>query len=366
MMVGLSPGYLPGQTLAQGSSTLSQRWERVPERRGRSAREILEAAQRGEIDVLFLLGADPLGDMGDTEEVRSALSNVGLVVGLDAFSTRSQAEVDVVLPVALPGEYEGTTTNIEGRVSFLSQKLVPPGLSRPAWSIAAELAEYFGTTLGFSDAKELWDELSEVSSTHRGLTRRAVERESEGIVVPLARVPILPQSRTRQLDPIATPGISSVETQAPKQASASEQHRDVVVASLEDALGREMSRAAELTVPAGQQREIEIVDRGRSLSLVAYRRLYGGGVNLSHCEHLRPLMSRSVARVSSSAAALYEVADGTEVILVRGDQRSTPVELCIDDGVLEGTIEVSVDRESRILSLIESRANISAIQLERA
>ena len=47
----------------------------------------------------------------------------GSVVALDAFLTESSRQADVVLPVAAFAEKPGTTTNFEGRVSPLAQKV---------------------------------------------------------------------------------------------------------------------------------------------------------------------------------------------------------------------------------------------------
>ena len=51
-------------------------------------------------------------------------------------------------PVAIVHERTGTTTNIEGRVTRLGQKLVAPGQCWPDWMIAAELAERLGRRPG--------------------------------------------------------------------------------------------------------------------------------------------------------------------------------------------------------------------------
>ena len=53
-----------------------------------------------------------------------------------------------MLAAAAFGEKGGTTTNIEGRVTTVGQKVTPRGTSRPDWMIAAELAELLGADLG--------------------------------------------------------------------------------------------------------------------------------------------------------------------------------------------------------------------------
>ena len=54
--------------------------------------------------------------------------------------TTSARQADVVLPAAGFAERPGTTTNIEGRVTRLGQKVTPPGSAWPDWMIAVELA----------------------------------------------------------------------------------------------------------------------------------------------------------------------------------------------------------------------------------
>ncbi len=58
------------------------------------------------------------------------------------------AQADVVLAAAGFAEVDGTTTNLEGRVSTVARKVTPPGTARADWMIAAELARRLGADLG--------------------------------------------------------------------------------------------------------------------------------------------------------------------------------------------------------------------------
>ena len=51
---------------------------------------------------------------------------------------------DVVLPAAVAGEKAGSTTNLEGRVTTVSQQVTPAGTARADWMVAAELADALG------------------------------------------------------------------------------------------------------------------------------------------------------------------------------------------------------------------------------
>ena len=64
-----------------------------------------------------------------------------------------------MLPAAGFAEVDGTTTNIEGRVSVLGQKVTPPGTARADWMIAAELALRLGADLGLESVDDIWDEI---------------------------------------------------------------------------------------------------------------------------------------------------------------------------------------------------------------
>ena len=65
----------------------------------------------------MLLGADPLADCPDADLARRALAGARRIIAVDTFLTESCQQADVVLPAAVFGEKDGTTTNLEGRVT---------------------------------------------------------------------------------------------------------------------------------------------------------------------------------------------------------------------------------------------------------
>ena len=118
----------------------------------------------------MLLGADPLSDFPDRRLAERALSGVESLIGVDTFLTPSLAQATVVLAAAGFAEKRGTSTNLEGRVSLLSQKVTPPGTARADWMIAAELAVLLEGDLGLASVEEIWAEIEEVSSAHAGVS----------------------------------------------------------------------------------------------------------------------------------------------------------------------------------------------------
>ena len=109
---------------------------------------ILQAAADGGVSALVLLGADPLADFPDAGLARRGLAGAGVVIAVDTHLTASSRSAHLLLPAAAFAEKAGTTTNLEGRVTALGQKVTAPGSARADWIIAADLAAALGTDLG--------------------------------------------------------------------------------------------------------------------------------------------------------------------------------------------------------------------------
>ena len=151
---------------------------------GMDATAICEAAAAGKIGCLVLLGADPLADLPDRSLARRALAGAGSIIAVDTFLTESAAHADVVLAAATTGERAGTTTNLEGRVTRLSQK-VSAGLARPDWMIAVELAERLGHDLGFTALDGVTHELAVTVDAFAPVTADALATHRDGVLLDL-------------------------------------------------------------------------------------------------------------------------------------------------------------------------------------
>jgi NADH-quinone oxidoreductase subunit G len=215
--LGLSPGLLPGRVgLEDGRQWYEHHWGApLPKTAGLDALGMLARAAAGQLDVLFLLGSDPLADCPDSQLAAQALEGAGFVIAIDAFRTPSVARADVVLPAAIYTERRGSFTNLEGRVTWLGQKVTAPGGARPDWMIAVELASRLGSSLGAGSLEELWAEIETVSPLHWGVSHALlVSRQGRnGVVVPLGRDAPSPELTDvpPPLDPMADPGIASAE-----------------------------------------------------------------------------------------------------------------------------------------------------------
>ena len=131
----------------------------TPKNNSGDAIDILNSAAAGKIDCLILLGADPISDVADSGVVQRALAQVKNLISVDTMLNNSNRKADVVLPAAAYGEKNGTTTNLEGRISNVVQKITPRGTSRPDWMIATELSIVMGADIGVSSLEDLSEKL---------------------------------------------------------------------------------------------------------------------------------------------------------------------------------------------------------------
>ena len=154
----------------------------IPGEGGMSVLEIANAAASGRIECLVLLGCDPLADLPDTDLARRMMAGAPRIIAIDTFLTKSSSPADVVLAAAAYGEKSGTTTNIEGRVATVSQKVTPRGTSRPDWMIAVELAELLGGDLGVSSVEDLTEAIAANVPGFSEATVAALSLARDGIV----------------------------------------------------------------------------------------------------------------------------------------------------------------------------------------
>jgi NADH-quinone oxidoreductase subunit G len=203
---GVHPALLPGGRRVEDASEraeLEGPWGRpVPASPGRDARAILEAAARRELEVLYLVGVDPLTDLPDAELAHQAVQNVSFLVVQDITLGAYRDVADAVLPAAAYLEKAGHMSDWEGRSQRIEAVRAAPGLARPDWQIFQELSEVAGADLGFSSLDALRTELSPILRGRRlsvepGPSRRDATAEQEGFT--LFTYPLL-VDEGRQLD----------------------------------------------------------------------------------------------------------------------------------------------------------------------
>jgi NADH-quinone oxidoreductase subunit G len=307
--MGLTPGLLPGRvTLDAGREWFTNHWPAVPERAGLDAAGILTAAAEGRIDVLVLLGADPLSDFRDRGLAQRALAGARMVVAVDTFLNPSTEKADVVLAAAGYAETDGTTTNLEGRVSMLERKVTPPGTARADWMLAAELAYRTGHDLGLESADGIWEEIEALAPAHAGITRELLRSPAgtDGVLVPL-RPEVAKAAEGRPVQIIGVDGTMPDTRALAEAAETADGAPDVAVA---DEQARE--RPDTISFTRGEMYESPGID-SYSLRLLTHRKLYDLGTLVQHSPSLGALAPGGELLVHPYDLDRLGVADGGRV-----------------------------------------------------
>ena len=104
---------------------------------------MFEAAERGELESLYIIGEDPVAIHPDENFIKSALSRVNFLLVQDIFLTETAAMADCVLPGAGFAGKEGTFTNQEGRVQSIKRLMPPPGAAHSDLEIIGAVGRLF-------------------------------------------------------------------------------------------------------------------------------------------------------------------------------------------------------------------------------
>jgi NADH-quinone oxidoreductase subunit G len=132
---GLDLGFLPGQG-------------------GRDTAGIVAGAEKGEIAVVYLLGAD---------EIDMAKLGRAFVIYQGHNGDAGANRADVILPGAAYTEKDATYVNTEGRVQRTQMAAFPPGEAREDWKIVRALSDALGCGLPYDTVAEVRARLASVN-----------------------------------------------------------------------------------------------------------------------------------------------------------------------------------------------------------
>jgi NADH-quinone oxidoreductase subunit G len=118
----------------------------VPGEGGLDTAGIVKAAGAGELEVVFLLGADEI----DTTKLGNAF-----VVYLGSHGDAGANRADVILPGAAYTEKPGIYVNTEGRAQLANRAIFPKGEAKEDWAILRALSDHLGAVLPYDSLEQL-------------------------------------------------------------------------------------------------------------------------------------------------------------------------------------------------------------------
>jgi predicted molibdopterin-dependent oxidoreductase YjgC len=152
---------------------------------GLTVTSMVEAAGRGELKAMYVVGENPFLDEANLSHAQHAMRNLDFLVVQDIFLQETAQAADVVLPAASFAEKEGTFTNSERRVQRVRAALAPIGNTRPDWQITCDLARRVSARLGldlesqfdYSSSAQIFDEMAGLTPIVAGISHARLDRE---------------------------------------------------------------------------------------------------------------------------------------------------------------------------------------------
>lgn len=172
--MGCEPDHLTGYAdISTSRGRFEQAWGApLPTTRGKNLSEMMDAAERGELHVLWAIGYDVFLTNPNATETVNALSKLEFVIVQDMFWNETAKRFGTVfLPAASSFEKDGTFMNAERRVQRVRKVIEPIGGSRPDWEIVCMLARAMGQERNFSFQRpeQIWDEIRGVWTHGAGM-----------------------------------------------------------------------------------------------------------------------------------------------------------------------------------------------------
>jgi len=138
--------------------------------------EILDAAHKGNIKAIYLIGENPVLSEADAGHVEEILKNLEFLVVQDIFFSESAQSAHVILPASSFAEKEGTFTNTERRIQRVRKAIEPVGNSKPDWWIISEIAKRMGASgFDFNHPSEIMKEITILNNYYGGITYERLE-----------------------------------------------------------------------------------------------------------------------------------------------------------------------------------------------
>ena len=139
--------------------------------------EMFEAAHKGQIRAMYLIGENPILSDPDITHIKEALEALDFFVVQDMFLTETAELADVVLPSASFAERDGTFTNTERRVQRVRKAIEPVGDSKSDWWITCQLARRMDAQgFEFENPSQIMDEIARLTPSYGGISYSRIEK----------------------------------------------------------------------------------------------------------------------------------------------------------------------------------------------
>ncbi len=173
--MGTVPDALPGRRFLDEKSAqkhFQKAWQtEISADEGCNVIGMIEAAEKGTLKALYVLGENPLRSLPQPDRVRQALDNLDFIVVQDIIISETAKMADALLPGAAFSEKGGSFTNLEGKIQSFNPVVPPPGDARPDWKILSRLAANLGDNTPYNSLGDIVDEIRRLVPMYADLYR---------------------------------------------------------------------------------------------------------------------------------------------------------------------------------------------------
>ena len=173
------PGYIPVDDDANRhrvAGIWDVPFEELDGEKGLSTVEIMQAAYKGDIKAMYIMGENPMVTDPNLNHTEEAIKKLEFLVVQDIFHTETTRFADVILPAAAFAEKNGTFVNSDRRVLRVRKAVEAPGEARQDWHIIMDIARRMGKPLGnYKDESEIWDEIAQAAPIFAGISYQRLE-----------------------------------------------------------------------------------------------------------------------------------------------------------------------------------------------
>ncbi|MEA3485379.1 MAG: formate dehydrogenase subunit alpha, partial [Candidatus Aerophobetes bacterium] len=131
--------------------------------------EIMDAASKGKIKGLYIMGENPMLSDPNINHVEEGLENLEFLVVQDIFLTETAKMANVVLPGVSFAEKSGTFTNTGRRIQRVHKAIPEIGDSREDWRVICEVSKRMGYPMNYSSPSEIMDEIASLTPIYGGV-----------------------------------------------------------------------------------------------------------------------------------------------------------------------------------------------------
>lgn len=359
--MGFAPSLLPGRVAQESNVVPSWPAGEYSQNNGETTLEILNAAQNGDIKVLFLIGANPFSSIGDKALVENALRCIETVVAVDIFENDTTKFANIFLPTTTFSEKSGTVTNIESRVQRVVQVVAPQGNILDDWKIAALISKRLGSEHFIDSVDDITNEISRVATSFAHLSTNVLSRAKDGAILPIdENKDSLLGNESIQID---TPSWEPIATQA-------QIHEDPLLE-----LDREVHHPSAniefnemITAPFAREKAHNRHLDQYSLRLIFEKQFYKNSTLTKNSDSLNFVSTtHETFTVKVNAKDIDGIIDkDSKTILFKNDRGNVEVPYKIDNNVMRGVVIAKLSNDHPMNKLVDSNFEVTDLRFENS